>query len=72
MVRLGVAPKSQTASLQAHQVTDRGCSRLAVGQDLAGPGQEGLAGAGQHHLVAGPVKETSAQFVFEGGDRAAD
>ena len=72
MVRLGVAPSEQPAPLQAQQVADRGRPRLAVGQHLAGPGQEGLARAGQHHLVAGPVEERGAQFVLEGGDGAAD
>ena len=71
-MRLGVAPRARPPSLQAQEVADRGHPGLAVGQDLAGPGQEGLARAGQHHLVAGPVEEGSAQLVFQGGHRAAD
>ena len=68
----GRGPQGQAAPLQAQQVTDGGRARLTVGQDLTGPGEKSLAGAGEHHLVAGPVEQGRTELVLERGHRAAD
>jgi hypothetical protein len=58
--------EGQPAATEPEQVPDGGRTRIAIGQYLASPGEEGLAGAGQGDLLAGPVKEGGAQLVLQG------